>query len=237
MAQTYSVSDALGLVQPSFPRLIGDAQGAVLADMAQSMLWNHADWRTSISVLKPFYCTPFEQDFGAPLVIVPTDFQGLRTANLVQATTDPAYRKPLVIHHNLDVSHVLGMPELISYEQEIGKFRLWPRCGDAVAAPNYLIEGTYKHTPAKITPTIVGSVLVPIDDRFFEAYVECLRYQFAKAAKDPQAGNLQWNSSARAFVATGQMAIAMAALDKMATTEALDMGSDSIAPSESLMNW
>src|SRR5690348_7316461 len=112
---TYTWSDVLNHIQRKSSRGNQDDMGVFIANRTINWVWDKYDWRESLATLPPFYLVPNEQDFGAPAVTIPSDFYGLRTANLVRATNIPPFRYPLKIIKDLDITHVRYLPHAIGY--------------------------------------------------------------------------------------------------------------------------
>jgi hypothetical protein len=233
MAHTYTYAEVLNFVGANFNKVLTDSYGAVLCDQANSMIWNAADWRVSLASLAPFYLSPLEQDYGAPVVQVPTDFLGLRTASRIFLPSQPPVRDPLNIARYLQATNMQGMPTDISYEPSVRKFRVFPRVPSSFAANAYMIDGTYKKTPTKVTPATLASTTLPFDDTYFHVFTAGLLYRYFAATADPRAGNVQTTRNGNA-VYSGQLGAFVAALHEMANDEALNMGDVNIAPSAPL---
>lgn len=228
MGQTYTYADVLGFCSATFSKVLTDSFGAMLADQTNSMIWNAADWRVSLASFDPFYLSPLTQDYGAPVVQVPTDFLGLRTANLVYTANQPASREPMNILRYLDKTNMQGLPKDLSYEPSLGKFRIYPMVPSSVAAASYMIEGTYKKTPAKVTSDTLASPL-PFDDVYLRVFTTGLMYCYFAANADPRAGNVQVTRHGNAMY-TGQLGAFVAAINDMANDESLNLGDINIAP-------
>lgn len=241
MSSTYEISDALAMLtavysSPSRSTII-DQIGPIIADAAQSMVWNYADWRQTLTEFPPFWLVPLEQDYGPPSITLPEDFQGFRKMYLVQAQSEPEFRQPLDVKKTIEKTYVQGPPTRISYEASIGQIRVWPRVPDFIGSGDWIIDGTYKKAPVKITPSNIGSALVPIDDRFFDVYRKALTYAYLDTIGDPRAGTIQFDRRSKNWMATGELAKLRAALQDMAESEAIDLGDDTYAPEEPLIPY
>jgi hypothetical protein len=234
MARTYTYADVLNFVGANFNKVLTDAYGAMLCDQTASMVWNAADWRQSLGSLAPFYLSPLEQDYGAPLVQVPTDFLGLRTANLVYVPTQPPSREPLHVLRQLDKTDACGLPSAISYEPSVRKFRLDKLAPNGAAASAYMVEGTYKRTPTKVLATDLASSTLPFDDAYLRVFTSGLLYNYFAATSDPRAGQIQ-HARNGSSTCTGQLAVFLDALAEMAADEQLNLGDLTIAPAAPLV--
>jgi hypothetical protein len=235
LSSTYTIQDALTVVGSVYRNAVKDDMAPTIADIAYSKIWNAADWRQTLAELPPFYLVPLEQDYGSPLVTIPSNFLGFRKVNCVQNLDDPAFRYPLDVRKNLSEEYYQGQPEFISYEVALSKFRVYPRPSQAIGASDWMIEGTYKKQPTKITPDNMGSTIIPVDDRYFSVYVQALRWAYLDLVGDPKAGAVQYEKRSRGYVVTGELAKLYAAIEDMAEQEAVELGDDSIAPAAPLL--
>ena len=134
MAQTYTIAEALNVVQSQVRKDIEPALAAYIANMAQNKIWNKYDWRETLAPLPPFYLIGQEQEFGPPAVIVPSDFLGLREAYLVSTSANPSRRRELKVRRDLRLTGIEGLPEEISYEPTTKRFRTFPRVPAGISA-------------------------------------------------------------------------------------------------------
>lgn len=214
----YQFLDLLNYVSQDFPRLQADGYGAMMLDQCQSMIWNSADWRVALSKLAPFYVVPLEQDYIAPLIAIPTDFLGLRTADLVYNGTEPPYRyPPMTVDRWLPLTPFQGMPTAISYEPTVSGFRLHPRPPSGVGPMDYQIEATYKKRPTKVTANTLTTAL-PFDDVYFSVWVAGLRAIMKKSPEE-------------------LTAFMRGPLADMRAAEAINLGEQPIAPAQALVFW
>lgn len=234
MAATYTISEALNVVSSQLKRDVEDRQAAYLANIAQNEIWNKYDWRETLAPLPPFYLIPNEQDYGAPAAIIPTDFLGLREAYLVNTTSSPARKIELKIRKDVRSTGAQALPSILGYEPSVQRFRTWPRVPAGIGATDWLVDGTYKIRPTKITVTTLQTTVIPWDDMYFQVYVAALKWAALDAAGDPRAGAVQVQGSRAVY--TGALGSMHDAIDRMAEAEGLNLGDPSIAPSEALVN-
>ncbi len=221
MASTYSWSDLITFVGQSFPRLQADAAGALICDLMQSAIWDKADWRFALKTMPPFYLVGIQQDYVAPSVVVPTDFLGLRSALLVYNGTEPATTyPPLKVLRYLQKTYAQGRTQSISYESELGGFRIFPRCPSGIGVMDYQIECTYKKNPVKVTTATLMNTM-PWDDQYMGVAVEGMKYFLKPSAQ-------QTDADLQRF---------LAAIEGMAEHEAINLGDQPISPAEPLVGW
>ena len=113
-----------------------------------------------------------------------------------------------------------ALPSAIDYNPDTQKIRLFPRVPDNIAAPIWMIEGTYKKKPTKVTSATLNSYLIPWDDIYFGQFCAVLRATALEIAGDPRS--------------TDEMKKAFMALDEMAQNEGINLGDPQIYPSEGM---
>lgn len=221
MARTYTYSNLLTYVGASYPRLQQDAAGALLCDMTNSYIWAAADWRVSLVPMEPFYLVANQQDYISPYVEIPTDFLGLRTATLVYNGTEPATTyPPLKVLRYLPKTYAMTRPDSISWQSDINGFRVYPRVPSGIGVMDYQIECVYKKNPTKVTSLTLETAL-PFDDQYFGCYVEGLKYYLKPAVQQTDQDLMRFHN----------------AIQEMASAEAVNLGDQSISPSEPLVGW
>lgn len=230
----YTFADILNVAGRKFPKTLSDDLGPVLCNLTQDYIWDKYDWRASLTTLPPFYLAPSVQDYGAPAVVIPTDYYGLRTANLLATNTTPVSVIPLKIIKDLQPTHIRYLPHAISYVSDLAAFRIFPRCPDNVGSPTYLIGGTYKNRLARVTAADMKTATLPLDDNYFEMFVETMKYIAYVMDGDQRAGQITINNRGE-FTTTGQAGVAKALIDWAASCEGLEMGDPEISPSEPLV--
>lgn len=231
--QTYTWADVLSIAMRKSSRNIVDDYGTYIANMTLNWVWDKFDWRESIATLPTFYLVPNEQDYGAPTVVIPSDFYGLRWANLVRIDNVPPYRQPLAIIKDLQTTHIRYLPHAIGYVPEKQAFRLYPRVPDNIGSPVYLVEGVYKKRPTLLTASNLVTTLLPFDDIYFQMWIETAKWVLYQSENDPRAGVI--TSSNGVINATGQAATMMDMIEWVASREGLELGDPVIAPAEPLV--
>lgn len=233
MAQTYTYADALNFVRTQVPATTEDQKAAVICNIATNLIWNAFDWRETIEVLPPFWLSPWTQDYGAPLVVVPSDFLGLREAQLVDLASVPPARYPMRVMKFLEPTHMKSLPHAISYEPSVSSFRIFPRMPNGLGASRFKIDGIYKKRPTLVTASNYTSTLLPFDDLYFQVWIEVIRWAAYSATGSEKAGAATRNPNGQTFY-SGQLGNAMAAINAMADNEGFNLGDTSVAPSEAL---
>lgn len=221
MAKTYTWADLISYASQSYPRLIADSNGAMICDMVNSKIWSMADWRVSLVTMPPFYLVALNQDYAAPTVVVPSDFLGLRSALLIYNGTEPAtVYPPLTVMRYLDKTYIQGRTKDISYQSDIGGFRIFPRCPSGIGVMDYQIECTYKKIPTRVTAATLMSTL-PFEDQYFNVFLEGMKFYLKPVSQqNPQ--------DYQNF---------MMSISAMAAAEAVNLGEQPIAPKEPLVSW
>lgn len=226
MASTYTWQDAVNLLQNEYPRLVANANAAMIVDQVLSLIWNFADWRFAIVNMEPFFLVPGQQDYGAPNVVIPSDFLGVRRADLTYNVTQPPFQyPPLNIDRTLAPVAWQGRPEALSWEPSVGKFRVFPRVPLGIGPTDYQIAVMYKKLPVRVTASTLGQTM-PWDDIYFPTYVEGLRWGFYQNSPNrSQAERLaQWQ-------------VFMTLLQKMSANESLNLGDEGLHPQEAWAVW
>lgn len=229
MARSYTFGDVVSMINNVIPKTTEDDKVAHICNLAQNKIWRRYDFKETLSQLPPFSLTPGDQDYSAPAIAVPADFNGLRIAQFVQMTSIPAFRTDLKIYKDLVYTQVQSLPECICYEPSIQGFRIYPRCPNNIGGPIYKIDGVYKRLPDKIFASTVQATLLPFEDQYLSVWVEALRWAGWSLAGDPRAGQVVI-SAGKQMSYSGQLAVAMAELDNMASNEGLFRGDANVTP-------
>src|SRR5437899_460157 len=124
---SYTWADVNNVIGKTISKVAEDDFAAAYCNIALNMVWKRYDWRESLQNLPPFYLVPNTQDHGAPAVIIPSDFMGLRQAYLSRIDINPATRQELTIVKNLRVTYLVGFPRSIDFESAAKAFRIFPR--------------------------------------------------------------------------------------------------------------
>jgi len=207
--------------------------GAYICNVTQNWISDRYDFRWTLATLPPFYCVPDAQDYGEPAAVIPSDFYGLRWANLVRTDSSPPYREPLAIIKDLMPTHARYIPHAICYVPNKRAFRLFPRMPDNLGSPTYFVEGEYKVLPPKLQATTLQTTLIPSDDVYLQMWIEVAKWVMWQLDSDPRAGNITDSNGQVGF--SGQAAVAMEMIDWVASREGLELGDPVISPAEPLV--
>lgn len=230
---TWTFDNILRMVGRHVPRNIMDDHSADICNLAYDKIWHKYDWRESLATLPPFYLIPGEQDVGPPFYSVPSNFAGLRKADLVYMTSDPPTRKPLKVIKDLNLTQVQYFPHAIDYNPDTQAFRTFPRTPINIGTPDYQIEGTYKTLTTKIYPTTITTT-IPTKDDLITMWIEGMKWAAYFFAGDPKQGQIQLQQGQPVY--SGQLASFMQSMEECAMNEGLELGDINISPSEPLAN-
>jgi hypothetical protein len=233
MAYTSTYADALNFIQPQVPAVLQDQKAATMCNIGTNLIWNAFDWRETIKILPPFWLSPWIQDYGSPLVIVPDDFLGLKEAQLTDLSNIPPLKYPMRVVKFLEPTHMKSIPNMISYEPSVESFRVFPRVPSGIGAARWKVDGVYKKRPTLVTAQNYTSTALPFDDLYFQVWLEVLRWAAFSATGDQRAGAaMQLPNGAVQY--SGQLGTAMSFIHAMAANEGFNLGNTTIAPSEPL---
>lgn len=173
---SYIWQDAWQAGQTSWRKAIEPTAMTYVTNNAISKMWRAYDWRGTVQEFNPFWLVPAEQDYGEPFWSVPTDFYGLREVYLVAIASNAIpVRYPLRVVSNLEATHVVGLPNTICYRDSAKALRIHPGAAFGASSPLYLVDGTYKTKPPKITQALQTSLML-WDDIYFEVFVQALTW-------------------------------------------------------------
>jgi hypothetical protein len=232
MASTYKIADAMNIVSRQLGRQVEDDYAAHIANVAMNKIWLAYDWKETMALLPPFYLIPGEQMYGAPFYAVPTDYLGIRTAYVTRAFS-PTNKMELKFLADLRDTGVKGFPRNISYNSAARAFHLFPRMPEGYGATDWIVDGTYKKKPTKITAGALQTTSIPWDDLYFDVFVNALKWAAWDAAGDPRAGDIKYSGGNTILV--GQVGKMYSLIDEMAEREGLNRGDPSIAPGSPLV--
>lgn len=233
MASTYYYQDVAIVVGQAHRRDLTDNIGADIANIAHNYIWNRADWRESQAELPPFWLNPGEQDHGPPEAIVPADFLGLREAYITDITSGPDNRRSLVVQSGLGLTNVEDWPANIQYKPSTKAFRLFPRVPTSFGPTRFMIEGTYKKRPTKITAQNMTSTLIPWDDSYYHVFIAAFTWALFVSSGDQRAGQVVTDGRGRKQT-TGQLGVLEVLLNKMIDDEGINLGDPGISPRDGL---
>lgn len=215
MAAVYKPSDALNFAKAMIKYMpLDDVNVQVpILDMAAKMLWMAAPWRWTLS---NWGIGPLVAGSPTTTVSVPADFMYLESAYI----WDAKKRVELEVVPHIPVlgTGAQGMPAEIAIQDT-----------SAVVTPFYAIGtpsmptiiGTYKQVHPTITSgnkDTAGQGLPP--DEWFWVYCECVLYWAYKYGDYQQAGSAQVAPNGQ-IQYTGQLGVAMAAIQEMRAAEKL----------------
>lgn len=185
MARTYTYTDAINAVRSSIGVTEEDAKAAVLCSMATNKIWFAYDWKESIKTMPTFGLIPNAQDHGAPALVIPPDFAGLRKAYLVYLGSNIPAETEIQVQKDIRETGVRGIPQVVGYEPTTNSIRFFPRIPSSYAGPMYLFRGTYKTQPVKVVPNQLNQLL-PVDDKYFQAFTTGLKWAAKSLSPDTQ---------------------------------------------------
>jgi len=231
----YTFAEVFNMCNVGKSRNIEEAFKAVICNTALNMIWRAYDWEWTIEKLPPFWLIPRIQDYGAPFVAVPSDFDGLRECRILYICpgSEPA-KMPLRIQKNIDLTGTLGIPTAISWQAADNSFRMQPRPGDSVSSPRYMVSGTYKKTPTQMTVSNYQTTEIYSESKFLDMWRKTVNWAYLDFSQDPRAGGVQMMSSGipNYYGAYGE---AFAAITQAASEMGLKEGDPMIAPEQPLL--
>ena len=202
-------------------RQIESLQVCNLLNLAQELIWREYPWRWTLGELDPFWLTALETDYGSPMVVIPTDFLELHSANVVRLNNTLATRGPLTCMKGIQKQTITGMPNTICYVPEKTCFRIFPRPASGINAPDYLIEGVYKKTPTLLTPDNYQTTDLPSQGFQRQMWLMAITWAYYETIKDQKAP--QYHDRARQ------------AINETARAEATSLGEPRVHPTEGLV--
>lgn len=220
MPRTLTYGDVVTLISKKLSRVTEEDFATVILNNAIAEIWKRYDWRESLTTLPGFWLSPKIQDYGYPLSAVPQDFEGLRTAQVIQFNSDPAQFWTIDITKFLDKTNIEGFPSAISYNPDTNSFRLWPNAPASWGVPEWMITGTYKKLPPRILQSTYQGTILPFDDKYFYVICETALWKGFEINGSPLEEKAILKS--------------LTAIDEMARDQGLNDGDGTITPSSSL---
>ena len=219
--------------------------GALAMNITIQEIWKAAPWRNSVAEIPSFHLVPLQQDYGAPQLVLPTDFWKIERAYLYDLNSDMVTPiRELNVMTGLPVdSDGDPYPNTISYELSRNAIRVHPRPPDNVPIPMWLVSGEYKKrwnytfsstVYYRLLPQHLQATPMPWADQYFGNVVRVMKWVLATLSnKTSRAGGTtkQGNTTA-SFGLAGD---ARAAIEEMVMDERLSMGVDIIRPNEPLV--
>jgi hypothetical protein len=219
---TYTYTDAWNLASSQYGRQNEPNNLEFVTNQAIEKMWRSYDWRGTLKPLPPFWLVPGQQDYGVPFYSVPSNYYGLREAYLVSINSSNPIRRKLNVTKGVEKTSGMGWPTSIFYQDTIAGYRIWPCPDFGMSSPLFLIDGTYKIRPPKITRALLGSNLL-WDDLYFETFVQACAWAM-----------LNWSPGGKK-AAQEQEVIFMQSLARATSDESLEQGEAIIHPAEPLI--
>lgn len=220
--------DVVDVANPLLKNLGGFTDMATnVCDMVSSNMYTDYPWKDTITTIarNTLPLINYKQDLSSPI-----NLYRLTKATLLRTDVFPNWTRELDIVNDCAVNLTPRSPDAIrccSQQQATGTIRLESA---AAIASGVLVQlvGEYQLNPIKIIS--LGQELW-FKDQYFSVAVEGILYWGYKLSDDVRAGNVQ--ISRGVSVATGQMAIYGAALQKMKKDEDFP-AENSLFPAESM---
>lgn len=114
-------------------------------------------------------------------------------------------------------------------------YRVWPRVPSSAGATQYIIDGTYKKKPTRVTAGTLHNTDLPWEDDSLHVFVACLQWAFYMLMGDPRAGQTVVQNGMAQY--TGALGTAKLLLDQEAETEYRDLGDGAVAPEIPLVSY
>ena len=206
----------------STSREIEAARVCGIMNLALEKIWHAYSWRWTLSEFDPFWIVPFEQDYGSPLLIIPSDFLELQSATLVRLNHNYSVRRPMALQKNLEKTSLVQIPNTMQYLPQKNCFRIYPRPPLSMASPRWLIEGWYKKVPTEITPSNYANTSVPSQNFQRQMWIETITWAYYVITKNPNVAQ--------------QLQLAEHAINETAKAESQSLGQPNVHPSESIVS-
>ncbi len=222
MARSYNYNDAWNVARQYAPTAVENTSWDYATSEAVREMWKAYDWRGSVQPFEPFWLVPGYQDYGKPFYSIPDDFYGLRETYLVQvgASSLPIYSTMRVVE-NLQATAAQGLPNCICYRPSVQAFRIHPGASFGASSPLYMITGTYKITPPRITRALSDQPIL-WDDMYFDTFCQYLAWA-------------SLSIGGRRREAAEQHDVAEMSLRRSAGAENLEQGEPTVHPGEGLV--
>lgn len=228
-AATYCPNDAIALAQSfghGVPTLVVKAN---LCDVINSMMWVSYPWSWSVLSFTPINLSNGVQDYN------PTDTNILRpiAARVVRTDITPNEWRELGFLQNLapELSRLGGLDTLKAIRWIAGSNIIRFDIAIGISGTQTLqFQGEYQAVCPKIDETNLD-VPFRFPDRYYNVFIEGLKWKIYQLADDPRAGTVQYTKNGvMNRVYTGQLGIFMDALFMMARTEDLGTGDQFMFP-------
>lgn len=234
----YTFAEVLNMTNVTKSRNIEEASKVHIVNTAQNMIWRAYDWSWTLDKLDPFWLIPRIQEYGAPIVAIPDDFDGLREAYLtfISPGAEPR-RVPMRLAKNVDLTGSLGIPDAICWQHDRSCFRLHCRPGDSICAPRYMVEGTYKKLPTELTVATYQTTSLPGGNhapKFLDMWRKAINWAYLDFSQDQRAGGSQMMPSGQ-FNYYGAYGEAFSEIHRAAAEMGLAEGDPMMRPERGLL--
>lgn len=216
MAKTITFGELITSISKKISRTTEEDFAAMICNMTIQEIWKRYDWRESLSEYA-FWLAPGVQDYGYPLSVIPTNFDGLRSAQLIIMNGNPIQIVPIDTTKTLIETNIQAPPSSVCYVPERNVFRVFPTTPLSWGIPEYMISGTYKILPPRVTSSTFQGTVLPFDDKYFFCLMETALWKGYELNGNPMDEKAQLKS--------------LTAIDEMARDQGLNDGDTSITPS------
>lgn len=229
----YTPNDAISLVGNLVHGVPVSAISAQACDIVNSMMWRFYPWGWTIKSFTPINLVDGTQDY------TPSDNDILRPLKIRLVRTDvtPNEFRELALLANLspELTRKGGLDTITSAGwYSSGPFIRLLYAASISGTQTLQIQGEYQFTNATITNSTLSSAF-SFPDRYFNVFVEGLKWQFYYLTDDPRAGGSSYQkngNTTRSY--TGQLGAFMEALLEMGRTEDLGSGDEFMFPESPL---
>ncbi len=241
MSSTYTWQNALTAVAPYCKSIPTTTVDLVVCDQLNSFIWKFYPWRWAQATLTSasglLNLVDGVQDYSIGTTTGGGYYQLLRVRLTRTDTTPDVVREKNIVNWlapNLETSGGMDSIQAICFEPTIqsgvGGLRL-DRAASVPSGVTMRVDGEYWFQPVKITSTT--SVIV-FPDQHFSCATEGLKWKYYQLGDDSRAGDMVYDRASKTWRATGQAAVFLAEVEKMATDEDYGDGPGSRFPEESL---
>jgi hypothetical protein len=192
------------------------------AQSASDRIWDAAPWRWSVSTLAPITVTATAQEFN--VVTEPSNILRLEKSFITDGTTIMHVTPVVSIPGSITLS---GVPRFVQYVINSGAtdiIRFDVKLTSLNTGLTYKFFAWYKKTAPLLSGALTTPGALVMDDNHYNVYEEFVLYYAYRFANDQRAGSAQVGVNANGdttIAYTGQLGVAMAALEEMRKTENL----------------
>lgn len=230
---SYCPQDALNLVQQFAHGLPVQKVAAPVCDMINSMIWTFYPWSWSIESFTPIICVDGQQDYAV------TDQNILRPLKfrIVRTDVTPNEYRELAALANLspELTRRGGIETIRAFTYFASGPIVRLQYATSVGTTQQLqLQGEYQFQPTRITSATLDTPF-QFPDRYFNVFVEGLKWKIYQLGDDPRAGTAQYSkngSMMRQY--TNQLGLFQESLLQMARTEDLQSGDEFMFPDDPL---